>query len=125
MNFALENPRQYEMLYVSPAALGLTAPPPEVEQHACAIGQFWHDRVRECMDAGLLTQDDPERVGLTMWAHAHGLIFIYLRGMLQMEEAEFRAFFAESRRRMVTGVGTARMEEVVTTDFPLGMAASS
>jgi AcrR family transcriptional regulator len=123
LNFALENPRQYEMMFVSAAGLGLDELPPEVEQHGCTIGQFWHDRVRECMDAGLLNPDDPERVSLTMWSHAHGLMVLYLRGMLQMEESEFRAFFAESSRRMAMGVGTERLEEMAAEVAGLGTAA--
>jgi AcrR family transcriptional regulator len=109
LEFALGHPRQYEMLYVSPAALGLDRLPQEVEEHACATGQFWHDRVRECMDAGLLREGSPEEVSMTMWAHAHGLLFLYLRGLLEMDEAGFRRMFEASSIRLFEGLAAPRL----------------
>ena len=111
LNFALEHPRWYEMLYVSPERLGWSEYPPAVAAHATATHQFWMDRVRECMDAGYLKdEDDPHAVGMTMWAHSHGLITIYLRGMLKVSEGEFRAMYHASGMRMMQGLGTKEFE---------------
>lgn len=114
-DFALENPRLYEVLFASPDFMGLDGIPAEVEDQACAIGQFWNDRVRECMDAGILRDQDPESVGMTLWAHAHGLISLQLRGMLQVDEESFRKLHRASGRRMFVGLATPefgnRLEE--------------
>lgn len=106
LEFALENPRMYEVLYASPDALGLGEIPEEVCAQIGAVGQFWHDRLRELMDAGLLREGDPHDVGVTLWAHSHGLISLYHRGFLHVDEDEFRALYAASSRRALSGMTT-------------------
>jgi hypothetical protein len=92
------------MLFVSPGALGVDDLPAEVEVHACVVGQFWHDRVREVVDAGILRDDEPQAIGRTLWAHAHGLLQLYLRGVLDVDEEGFRALYRESGRRIFLGL---------------------
>lgn len=106
LEFALEQPRFYQIVYASPEWMGVEDVGEVRERHACAIGQFWHDRVRECMDAGLLREMAPEDPALTMWAHAHGLISIYLQGMLDVDREGFRRLYAESSRRALEGLAT-------------------
>jgi AcrR family transcriptional regulator len=113
MLFAIENPRQYEMLFVSPGALGVDRLPEQVETHACAVGQFWHDRVREAVDAGLLRDDEPEAIGRTLWAHAHGLVQLYLRGLLDLDEEGFRQLYRESGRRVFRGLAGEELAAVL------------
>ena len=110
LDFALTHPRWYEMMYLSPERFGWTDYPPEVAAHAHATHQFWMDRVRECVEAGYLRAESEIRdVGMTMWAHSHGLITIYLRGLLQLGEAEFRGVYRASARRMLLGLGTRKL----------------
>lgn len=108
LDFALENPRLYSLLHVSPESLGIRTLHPDVEALGCAIGQFFHDRVRECMDTGLLREGDSEAVSTTLWAHAHGLVTLYNRGVLarerEMPEEEFRELFQASSRRLLQGL---------------------
>ena len=111
IQFALRHPHMYEMLYVSPHMLGMDAFPERILETACATGQFWQDRVRECMEAGLLRAGDPEKVSMTMWAHAHGLVTIYLRGLLPVSQDEFLRVFRESGMRMLRGLGGDAAEE--------------
>jgi AcrR family transcriptional regulator len=123
LDFALENPRLYEFIYGAPEAAGMTDLPEDVEALGCAIGQFWHDRVRECMDAGLLRVGDPERVSVTMWAHAHGLLILFWRGRLTegsgvMSEEQFRVFFQESGMRLLEGVGTPAVLDAIRIRSP-------
>lgn len=118
LDFALENPRLYEFMYAAPDTLGIERLSPEVEALGCAIGQFWHDRVRECMDAGLLREGDPEAASVTMWGHAHGLLVLFLRGRLSpggeaMTEAAFREFFEQSGLRLLEGVGMPALVEAL------------
>ncbi len=118
LDFALEHSRYYEVLHLAPAVLGLEAFPDDLGGKACAIGQFWVDRVRELMDAGLVKEEDPRAVSTTMWAHAHGLVSIYLRGMLPMKEEEFRRFFMDSSRRMMEGIGTEALQATSPGNVP-------
>ena len=111
LDFALEHPRYYEILYSYIQFLGLEELPTEIEPLAAGIHQFWLDRVRECMDAGVLVPEDPEAVSRTFWALSHGLITIYQRGMLVMPEEEFKLEFMRAAGRLLMGVGS---DELVT-----------
>lgn len=124
LDFALENPRLYAVLFGPAELLGMEEGNEELEAQACAIGQFWNDRVRECIDAGILREGDPEGIGLTLWAHFHGLLTLYLRGMLQVDEATFRTMARGSGSRMFRGLGTeafaAMLEAEIEDTAPAG-----
>ncbi|MEZ4414313.1 MAG: TetR/AcrR family transcriptional regulator [Gemmatimonadota bacterium] len=106
LSFASEHPEMYEMLYVSPHHLGLSELPLEVAEVAAATGRFWQDRVREAMEAGILCKGDPDAVGLTLWAHAHGFVTIHLRGICPVLGGEdLVSRFVESSRRLLAGLG--------------------
>ncbi len=111
LSFAIAHPKMYEMLYVSPHHLGLDDYPEEVAEIAAATGQFWQDRVRECIEAGILRDGHPDELSMTMWAHAHGLISIYLRGMCPAVLDDFRAVYRESAHRLMRGLAGPAWEE--------------
>lgn len=112
--FALEHPRLYDALFASPELVGIVDIPDEIEAQGCAVGRFWNDRIRECMDAGMLHAGDPEAVGLTMWAHAHGLISLHARGLLmpgvESDAQDFLQVYRASMQRMFRGLGGAAHE---------------
>ena len=110
LDFALGQPKYYEMLYTPAHTLGVDEFPAQVTEQVASVGRFFNDRVRECIDAGLLQPLDPADVSCTLWGHAHGLISIYLRGCLQMDAGEFRRHYAASSRRAVTGMATPAYE---------------
>ena len=115
LDFVFEHPRWYAMMNTSVEALGMTSLPEDIEVMGCAIHQFWIDRVRECMDAGILRTGDPVLTSMTLWAHAHGLIDLYHQGKLPMDADQFRSFFEVSGARLMAGVATeafaAELEE--------------
>lgn len=53
----------------------------------------------------MLKEGDAEGVARTIWAHAHGLISIHHRGLLRIDDAEFRSYFLESSWRLMSGIG--------------------
>jgi AcrR family transcriptional regulator len=106
LDFALQHPRWYELLFISPEHMGMDALPDDIEAMGCAVHQFWVDRVRECMDEGILRQGDPVQMSLTMWAHAHGLLQLYHHGHFRMDEQEFRLQFQASGAVMMMGIAT-------------------
>jgi AcrR family transcriptional regulator len=112
LDFALEQPALYEVIYAQPELLGVRRDEGSVADQLCAIGQFWADRVREVMGAGLLKKGDPDAISTTLWGHGHGLISIYHRGLLPAAtEKEFRTLVRESFRRIVAGLGTEAFQE--------------
>lgn len=141
VRFAVEQPRMYEMLYAYPQFLGMGELPEETAAQACAIGQFWNDRVRECQDAGLLRPEEtPDEIAVTLWGHAHGLISLHLRGMLGAadpageaeagepraegpgaegpETEDFRTLFGASSRRVLLGLGTPALAAALESIVP-------
>lgn len=118
VDFALENPRFYELMFLDPNTLGMDSEYEDVEALGAAVGRFWEDRVRECLEAGLFRGGDPEAISTTMWAHVHGLVTLYLRGRLARKECAldddgFRRLFHESSLRLVRGVGTEAFAEAI------------
>jgi AcrR family transcriptional regulator len=114
LEFALEHPRWYAIMFSGPERLGMESIPDDIESMGCAIHQFWNDRVTECMRTGVLKEGDPRDVSLTMWAHAHGLVQLFHQGRLNTDKAGFRRLVKESSERLFVGVVTedfaARLE---------------
>jgi AcrR family transcriptional regulator len=111
LEFALRHPRYYEVLFMGVELLRVDDVPEEITAQGCAVGQFWNDRVRECIDAGLLRAGDTEAIGMALWAHAHGLVSLYLKGMLAISEEELRALYRASSARVLIGLGTEAYAE--------------
>ena len=112
-DFAMEQPALYEIIYVPREILGAHDVDSEVADQACAIGQFWTDRVREMIDAGYLKHGDPDEISMTLWGHAHGLISIFHRGLLPLRDGkQFRIMMTESFFRVMEGLGTEAFREV-------------
>ncbi len=112
-DFAMEQPALYEIIYIPMGLLGPHQVDVGVADQACAIGQFWTDRVRELIDDGYLKAGDPYQVSMTLWAHAHGMVSIYHRGLLgPVSEDDFRNLITESFFRILEGLGTVSSQEV-------------
>lgn len=62
------------------------------------------DTVAEGMRAGVLRKADPWDVAMSVWAHAHGLVALYRAGRFNYDEAQFRAFYMQSLRRLIDGL---------------------
>ena len=107
LSFVFDHPRWYGIMHTAPEHLGMEELPEDIEAMQNAIHQFWIDRVRECMDAGILKEGDPEMTSVTMWAHAHGMVQLYHEGCFdEMAKEEFRLLFKSSSMRLMGGVGT-------------------
>ena len=106
LDFVFDHPRWYGMLHTAPEHVGMESVPDDIEAMGCAIHQFWIDRVRECMEAGILKAGDPMETSVTMWAHAHGMVQLYHQGRFRMTGEEFRVLFKGSGARLMMGVAT-------------------
>ena len=111
--FALEHPQYYALLHAAHEIMGHDMLPHAATDQACAVGQFMVDRVREGMECGMLKPGPPETVARTIWAHAHGLVSIYHRGLFRIDEAEFRRLFLESSWRLMEGLAEPEFAEAM------------
>ena len=120
LDFALEHPRWYKIMFSSPERLGMKELPDDIEAMGWGVHQFWIDRVRECMQVGILKEADPLQTSLTMWAHAHGMVLLYQQGIFPMDREEFRSLFEQSGARMMSGFATpnfvAQLEKLYMQD---------
>lgn len=121
LNFALEHPRYYEILYTYAQLRDSEVEYLEVEPLVEQVHHFWVDRVEECMRAGLLKEDDPEVVSRSFWALAHGLISIQQKGMLGLKEDEFREVYMRSATHLLAGVGVLSGWEAVNHEERAGV----
>ncbi len=91
LEFALANPRDYELMFLRPAQVDLTCAP--LAWRDAATFRFLVDRVAECMAAGTLHGDDPELLAFSIWALVHGMVALYLTHKLAADEPTFRALY--------------------------------
>jgi AcrR family transcriptional regulator len=108
INFALEQRNYYEVIFLAPDQLGQECMPEDLRNKSMATFQFLIDRVQECMESGHIKKNDPYSVAMTIWAHSHGLISIYLAGKSPLDEAGFRKLYWESHSRIMNGLGTQK-----------------
>ena len=124
LDFALEHPRWYKIMFSSPEGLGMTELPDDIEAMGWGVHQFWIDRVRECMQVGILKEADPLQTALTMWAHAHGMILLYHQGIFPMDREEFRSLFKRSGAQIMCGFATPSFAAHLEDLYSLAQTAS-
>lgn len=62
------------------------------------------EAVKEGVSKGLLKDDNPHDVAMTLWAHLHGLVALYRAGRFSYDEARFRTFYRKSLGRLIDGL---------------------
>lgn len=103
-DFALDHPGHYETLFLSATVPGLKRFPKDFEQGRSATFQMLVDRVRECVDAGVLAAGDPVAIAFSMWVHVHGFMSLHLVGRIAGTRATARTLFDASWRRLLEGL---------------------
>lgn len=111
LSFVIDHPRWYGMMHTAPEHLGMDRIPDDITALQAATSQFWLDRVRECMEAGILREGDPMETSITMWAHAHGMVQLYHQRHLPVDADTFRELFKASGARLMAGVATPAFVE--------------
>lgn len=101
LEFGLEHPEFYRTIFM---AEGRARAPGEEDMQSSATFRFLKDRVAECVDAGVLEPAPPEDLALTIWAHTHGLVSLFISGALPMDEDEFRSVYGRSLHDLIAGL---------------------
>jgi AcrR family transcriptional regulator len=106
--FAAENPLDYRFIFMSSADELSQAAEHKKLPSASALPQdttfrFLVDRIKECMEAGVLAQADAETTAVLVWAHVHGLASLRLAHHLGPlgDERAFAAFYDASVSRLL------------------------
>jgi AcrR family transcriptional regulator len=82
IQFALENPDYYDLMFI------MRAPLNEIACHETWNAgdnafQFLLTTVRECLDKKLLIEQDSHLVALSVWSFVHGLVSLHIRERLK------------------------------------------
>jgi AcrR family transcriptional regulator len=101
--FALERPDLYEFLFIIPRK-NVRQFPDDFAQHRSRTADILLRKVALGIERGDLANDDPLEVTLTVWAHVHGLISLYLAGRFGGDERRFRKVYRQSLERLLRGV---------------------
>ena len=107
LDFALEQPHAYELLFMTRNQFGLFGMPSSLEEwqgEPPATFRFAVDRVAECMQSGDLKAGDPGQVALTVSALAHGLVSLWHAGRFGSDERQFRSFYAGAIASHIDGL---------------------
>ena len=102
LDFALSEPKVYTFLFTEEraGARGLG----ELRAGHSPTYNVVMRAVETAMRAGLLREDDPGLVGLTVTAHLHGLIGLHLGGRTGLTDAAFRELCHLSFERILDGL---------------------
>ena len=110
--FALENPRDYRFIFMSVETTGSVVHGGKLAAaSSSALPQdttfrFLVDRVKECIEAGVLAAGEPEKVALLIWAHVHGVVSLRISGHLGAmgDDQAFAQFYDASVERLMLGL---------------------
>lgn len=83
LTFALENPRDYELMFLTNCEdLGLQRMSQQIQQRAQSTFVFLVDRISECIESGVFARAQTRTLAVAVWAQTHGLASLWLRGQL-------------------------------------------
>ncbi|MEM7199027.1 MAG: TetR/AcrR family transcriptional regulator [Planctomycetota bacterium] len=105
--FALEQPRAYEMLFMSANQFGLFGAPSSVNEWRGAppaTFQFCVDRVADCVRDGTFKPGDPNLIALGIAGMSHGMIALWMAGRFGTDEDQFRALFHVALNAHLEGI---------------------
>ena len=106
LRFALEHPNYYRLLFVEPHGVGIDRYPDDFRAGKSSGFRQLRDLVADSMRAGVLAGQpsrDAADVALTVYAHMHGLITLFLAGRFP-DARVFQRFYLESLDRLLNGL---------------------
>lgn len=102
VEFALDNPGFYNLIFVAPQLWPAPDLPDKVRQRSDAAFQFLIDRIRDQNH----TADEEARVrARSVWALTHGLVSLHLAGKLGKDREEFMQIFSQAHKHLREGFG--------------------
>ena len=121
LDFALEHRAFYLIMFSAPPEhLGYEKLDQKSRDEGTVTFQMLVDRVRECMEAGVLAEGDPVAVSIQIWALVHGLVTLFLRMPSDPEEPSrgapapvasveaFRTLYRHAIEALLDGLAVAR-----------------
>jgi AcrR family transcriptional regulator len=109
LNYALDHPEIFRYMFSSQRADAF-AFPSDLKESKSPTFNILLGVVAELMDRRVLRPDDVAETALSIWAHAHGLISLYLSGRIVAPRAAFQELYLRSLDRLVHGLAMRATE---------------
>lgn len=103
VNFALERPRLFELMFLSRRA-GARAYPRDFKARESPTANLTAEAIEQGIQSGRFRKEDPWEITFEIGALMHGLVMLYLGGRMAMDAKQFRAFCRRSFRRYIHGI---------------------
>jgi len=102
-DFATEQSKYFEIIFLSTDANKELKLKKIIQKEAQATFNFLVERVQEAIDAGLIKDDSPFTVAVTILAEVNGLVSLYLTNAFGWTLEEFEMAFKKSLDRVIGG----------------------
>jgi AcrR family transcriptional regulator len=103
LTFALENPRLFELMFLTPRE-GARQYPRDFAARKSPTANLMAELVEEGMMTGYFRKDDVWAIVFETGALLQGLMMLYLGGRVSMSATRFRVFCHQSFRRYMHGI---------------------
>ena len=103
LNFALERPRLFELMFLT-RRVGARIYPRDFKARESPTANLTTEALEEGIKQGNFRKENPWEVTFEMGALLQGLVMLYLGGRMEMDAEEFRAFCRRSFRRYLHGI---------------------
>jgi AcrR family transcriptional regulator len=103
LNFALERPRLFELMFLTRRA-GARTYPRDFKARESLTANLTAEAIEEGIKSGCFRRGDPWEITFEMGALLQGLVMLYLGGRMEMDTEGFRAFCHRSFRRHFHGI---------------------
>jgi len=103
LNFALERPRLFEVMFLTRRA-GARTYPRDFKARESRTANLTVEAIEEGIRSGCFRKEDPWEITFELGALLQGLVMLYLGGRMEMDTEEFRGFCRRSFRRYFHGI---------------------
>jgi AcrR family transcriptional regulator len=103
LNYACDHPELFRYMFATRRASAAVFPR-DLASGKSPTFTILVDVVRQLTARGILRSDDALEVSLAIWAHAHGLISLYLSGRVDLPRRAFRNLYMRSLGRLWLGL---------------------
>ena len=100
VDFAIDHPSSYDLLFVEPHGISIDRYPTDFTSGKSRGFRQLRALVDECIAAGEIRPGDPTDVALDLYAHAHGLVMLHRAGRFGAKNDVMRRFFRRSMARL-------------------------
>jgi AcrR family transcriptional regulator len=103
LNYALDHPQLFRYMFASHRGDAFVFPR-DLQARKSPTFDVLQTVVSELMERQVLRSDDVAETALSIWAHAHGLIALYLCGRITAPRGRFQKLYMRSLDRLLRGL---------------------